>query len=83
MQEYYNEDIGADRYEYTDTTNNKNEIYRYNDVDAATGCGLVYSYNDKKCCHAPLQEDDGSCSSFLTIQVAKKAKDLGATDKGE
>ena len=83
FNEYYNEDWGMDRYEYTDVTNGKNEIYRYQDVDPVTGCGMVYSYTTSKCCHAALTEDDGTCSSFLTIQPTKKAKDLGATDKGE
>ena len=83
FNEYYNQDIGADRYEYYTLANVKNEVYRYNDVDAATGCGLVYSFTADKCCHHALQEDDGSCSVFLTIQPTKHAKDLGATDKGE
>ena len=72
-----------DHYYYPDTANHKHEIYRYNDKDAKTGCGVVYQYTDKKCCQAPIVESDGSCSSFLPIQVAKKAKDVGATDKGE
>ena len=83
FNEYYNQDIGADRYEYYDKKNPNNEIYRYNDVDPVTGCGLVYSFTETSCCHKALLEDDGSCSVFLTIQPTKHAQDLGKTDKGE
>jgi len=40
FNQYYDEVNGFDRYEYTDE--GKNEVYRYNDVDAETGCGLAY-----------------------------------------
>jgi hypothetical protein len=83
FNEYYNQDIGADRYEYYDKAKPSNEVYRYNDVDPATGCGIVYSFTETSCCHKALLEDDGSCSVFLTIQPTKHAKDLGMTDKGE
>ncbi len=83
FNEYYNQDIGADRYEYYDQANVRNEVYRYNDVDSVTGCGLVYSFTADKCCHKALTEDDGSCSVFLTIQPTKHAQDMGPTDKGE
>jgi len=81
FNQYYDEVNGYDRYEYTDE--GKNEVYRYNDVDAATGCGLVYSWTATKCCHKALQEDDGTCTSAYTYQMAKRAKDAGAEDKGE
>ena len=67
FNEYYDQDLGNDRYEYYTETNGKNEIYKYNDVDPVTGCGLVYSFTDTKCCHAALTEDDGTCSVFFTI----------------
>ena len=69
--------------EYYDKATPSNEVYRYNDVDPVTGCGMVYSFTDAKCCHKALTEDDGSCSVFLTIQPTKHAQDMGATEKGE
>ena len=83
FNQYYDQDLGNDRYEYYTVSPVKNEVYRYNDVDAATGCGKVYSFTDTRCCYKALIEDDGTCSSFFTIQLAKRAKDVGAEAKGE
>ena len=72
-----------ERSDYYTKKNPTTEVYRYTDVDSATGCGLVYSFTASSCCHKALLEDDGSCSAFFLQQPGKKAQDLGATDKGE
>ena len=81
--QYYDQDSGNDRYEYYTKSPVSNEIYKYNDVDPVTGCGMVYSFTADKCCHKALLEDDGTCSSFFTIQLAQRAKDVGSDAKGE
>ena len=81
--EYYHQDIGMVRDDYYDKKTPMSVIYRYNDVDAKTQCGLVYKVTETSCCHSALQEDDGSCSAFFLIQPTKNAKDLGKTEKGE
>ena len=83
MQEWYAEDWGMDHYYYPETSNHKHEVYRYNDKDAKTGCGIVYQYTDKKCCQAPIVDSSGTCQAWMGIQVAKKAQDMGLTDNGE
>jgi hypothetical protein len=81
--EYYDEDRGMERSDYYAKRTPSTEVYRYNDVDPVTGCGLVYSFTETSCCRKALTEDDGSCSVFFLQQPGKKAVDLGATDKGE
>ena len=81
--EYYDQDRGMERSDYYAKKNPNTEVYRYNDVDPATGCGLFYSFTETSCCHRALTEEDGSCSVFFLQQPGKKAVDLGATAKGE
>ena len=71
------------RYEYTDVTNGKNQIYAFNTIDAATGCGTFYSWTVKKCCHKAMVEDDGTCTNMVPIQVSKRAQDQGDVTYGD
>lgn len=78
--QYYAEDLGQDRYDYT---TGYTEIYGYSTIDAATGCGTYFRWTDTKCCRKAMLEDDGTCSAFFQIQLTKKAEDLGAEAKGD
>jgi len=61
FNQYCDEVKGYYRYEYT--KEGKNEVYRYNDKDAATGCGLFYSWTTSSCCRKALTLGDGICYS--------------------
>ena len=64
--EYYHQDLGADRYEYYAARKPRNEIYLYNKIDEKTGCGTAYSFTATDCCSKAMVEDEesGTCSSF-------------------
>ena len=81
FNQYYDEVKGYNRYEYP--VKGRNELYRYNDKDPHTGCGMVYITTATKCSIKVLQEDDGTCTTAYLYQMAQKAKYQGTDDKGE